>query len=57
MQTNAVFVEGGVESGQLSFVTNRAYLEEVNELRSKLKVVDPRYIRQFADEFEDMLNG
>lgn len=57
VQTNAVFVEGGIQSGQLSFVTNRAYLEEVNELRSKIKVVDPRYIRQFADEFEDMLNG
>jgi len=57
LQTNAVFVEGGVASGQLSYQSNRAYLEDTNELRSKLKVVDPKYIRQFADEFEDMLNG
>ena len=57
MQTNAVFIEGGVASGQLSYQSNRAYLEEVNEARSKIKVVDPKYIRQFADEFEDMLNG
>ncbi len=57
VQTNAVFVEGGVQSGQLSYQSNRAYLEEVNEARSKIKVVDPKYIRQFADEFEDMLNG
>jgi len=57
LQTNAVFIEGGVQSGQLSYDTNRAYLENTNELRSKLKVVDPKYIRQFADEFEDMLNG
>lgn len=57
IQTNAVFVEGGIQEGQLSYVTNRAYLEEVNESRSKLRVIDPKYIRQFADEFEDMLNG
>ena len=57
VQTNAVFIEGGVQSGQLSYQSNRAYLEEVNEARSKIKVVDPKYIRQFADEFEDMLNG
>ena len=57
LQTNAVFIEGGVASGQLSYQSNRAYLEEVNEARSKIKVVDPKYIRQFADEFEDMLNG
>ena len=57
MQTNAVFVEGGVQSGQLSYVSNRAYLEEINENRSRLRVIDPAYISQFADEFERVLNA
>lgn len=56
IQTNAVFIEGGVQSGQLSYQTNRSYLEESNDYRSKLRVVDPKYITQFADEFERVLN-
>ena len=56
IQTNAVFIEGGVQSGQLSYQSNRAYLEEKNDSRSQLRVVDPKYITQFADEFERVLN-
>ena len=57
VQTNAVFVEGGVQAGQLSYQSNRAYLEETNDARSKIRVIDPQYVAQFADEFQRMLRN
>jgi len=57
VQTNAVFVQGGVQSGQLSYQTNRSYLEESNENRSRLKVIDPKYVTQFADEFQRLIQN
>ena len=57
IQTNAVFIEGGVQSGQLSYQSNRAYLEEKNDSRSKIRVIQPEYVTQFADEFQRMLRN
>ena len=57
IQTNAVFIEGGVQSGQLSYQSNRAYLEEKNDARSKIRVIQPEYVTQFADEFQRMLRN
>jgi len=57
VQTNAVFVQGGVQSGQLSYQTNRSYLEESNENRSRLRVIDPKYVTQFADEFQRLIQN
>ena len=57
VQTNAVFIEGGVQSGQLSYQSNRSLLEEKNDARSKIRVIQPEYVTQFADEFQRMLRN
>jgi len=54
--TNAIFIEGGESSSNLSYQTNRSYVTELNEERSRIRVVDPAYIDRFADEFERILN-
>ena len=54
--TNAQFIQGGEPSSNLSFQTNRSYVNELNEERSRIRVVDPAYIDRFADEFEKILN-
>tara|TARA_A100001011_G_scaffold398375_1_gene502578 strand:- start:16785 stop:17600 length:816 start_codon:yes stop_codon:yes gene_type:complete len=55
--TNAVHIPGGLPDSDLSFVTNRAHEFEKNEQRSKIRYVDPNFIEQFVDEFEELLNG
>lgn len=55
-QTNGEFIQGGEASGTLSYKTNRSYVNELNEKRSKIRVIDPRYIDRFVDEFERLLN-
>ena len=54
--TNAIFIPGGEASGELSFDTNRTYLFNANEARSKIRVIDPKYITQFADKYEAIIN-
>jgi len=54
--TNAIFIPGGEASGELSFDTNRTYLFDANEARSKIRVIDPKYITQFADKYEAIIN-
>tara|TARA_A100001015_G_scaffold320675_1_gene447942 strand:- start:1701 stop:2540 length:840 start_codon:yes stop_codon:yes gene_type:complete len=55
-QTNGEFIQGGAAAGTLSYQTNRSYVNELNETRSRIRVVDPQYIDRFADEFERILN-
>lgn len=55
-QTNGEFIQGGEASGTLSYKTNRSYVNELNEKRSKIRVIDPTYIDRFVDEFERLLN-
>ena len=54
--TNADFVPGGEPAGLLSFQSNRAYVNEINEKRSRIRVVAPEYIDKFVDEFERLIN-
>lgn len=54
--TNAIFVQGGEAASNLSFQSNRSFVNELNEKRSRIRVVDPAYIDRFADEFERILN-
>jgi hypothetical protein len=54
--TNAQFIQGGEASSNLSYQTNRSYINELNDKRSSIRVVDPKYIDRFADEFEKLLN-
>lgn len=55
--TNAIFIPGGEPDGELTFQTNRNYLFETNEARSKIRVIDPKYITQFADKYEAIINN
>lgn len=57
MESNNVFIPGGTPPSELEFQTNRSYLFEVNEARSKIKVIDPKYITQFADKYEAIINN
>ena len=57
MESNNVFIPGGTPPSELEFQTNRSYLFEVNEARSQIKVIDPKYITQFADKYEAIINN
>ena len=54
--TNAQFIQGGEASSNLSYVSNRSYVNELNEERSRIRVIDPQFIDKFAEEFEKLLN-
>jgi hypothetical protein len=54
--TNGDFIQGGEAAGLLSFQSNRSYINELNEERSRIRVVAPEYIDRFADEFERLIN-
>ena len=47
---------GGVERSLVSYQSNRDHEYEVNEERSKIRYVDPNYIGQFVDKFEEAIN-
>lgn len=55
--TNAQFIQGGEASSNLSYATNRSYINKLNEERSRIRVIDPAYVDQFAEEFEKLING
>ena len=57
IESNNVFIPGGTPPTELEFQTNRSYLFEVNEARSKIRVIDPKYITQFADKYEAIINN
>jgi hypothetical protein len=40
----------------LDFTTNREYINELNEERSFIRVIQPEYISQFVEQFENTLN-
>ena len=40
----------------ISYVTNQAYMEELNSERSRIRVIAPKYIEQFAEDFEELIN-
>lgn len=54
---NGIFIQGAKAESDLSFISNRAHLEDANESRSKMRVVSPQYISQFVDKFEELLNN
>ena len=54
--TNGDFIQGGEASSNLSYQSNRAYVNELNEQRSRIRVIAPEYIDRFADEFERLIN-
>ncbi len=49
---NDAQIEGGV-----SYVTNEQHIRNLNDHRSKIKIIDPSFILTFIEEFESILNG
>jgi len=49
---NDAQIEGGV-----SYVTNEQHIRNLNDQRSKIKIIDPSFILTFIEEFESILNG
>ena len=54
---NGVFIIGGTPSSDLKYITNREHIETSNEERSNMRVIDPEYISEFVDKFEELLNN
>jgi hypothetical protein len=54
--TNAKFIPGGTPESDLAYQTYRDYEFELNEERSKIRYIDPNYIEQFVNDFEELLN-
>ena len=54
--TNSDQIVGGVSPANLSFVTNRAYLEETNDKNAQIRVVEPAHIDTFIKAFKELLN-
>ena len=54
---NGIFINGGTPENNLSYVSNRAWLENANDERSRMRVIDPQYISQFVDKFEELVNN
>ena len=54
--TNSSHIEGGVATSDLAYQSYRNFEFERNEERSKIRYVDPNYIEQFVNQFEEILN-
>ena len=54
---NGVYIAGATSTADLAYITNRQFIIEQNDIRSRLRVVDPNYIEKFVDTYETVLNG
>ena len=54
-ETNLILQVGSVAAPV--YTSNRNYLFDLNESRSKINIIDPNYIERFAETFEDLING
>ena len=55
--TNSAYISSGVSQNDITFKSNRSVVEEINDERSRIRVIAPSYIEQFADQFETLLNA
>jgi hypothetical protein len=39
------------------YVSNRQSIVDENDRKSQIRVLDPKYVEQFAEEFEAVING
>lgn len=53
----AGFVNDMAVNGGIAYVTNEQHLRNLNDQRSKIKIIDPAYITTFVEEFENILNA
>ena len=61
MENSAVLGSGGAAVGVgggsgLTHVSNRQYLYNQNDQRSKIRVINPSAIGEFVDKFEKLIN-
>ncbi len=56
--TNRSFIDTteSTPENDLSFVSNRQYVYDLNEKRSKIRVINPKHIGRFVEAFENLLN-
>ena len=54
--TNANHIVGGVDAIHLSFVSNRQYVIDENDEHSLIRYIDPNYIAQFSNQFDELIN-
>ena len=55
--TEELFAESiPTPAGSLGYKSNRQYINELNESRSKIRVINSKYISKFVDEFERLIN-
>lgn len=52
-----VHVQGATPTGGISYISNRQNLIELNDQRSRIRVIDPNYIEKFVNVFGKVLNG
>jgi hypothetical protein len=50
-------VPGGEPRHTCGYVSNRERVIARNDLRSQIRILDPVYIEQFAEEFEEIINA
>jgi len=53
--TNADHITGGKDAYTLSYVTNRAHLEEENDKYSRIRVVAPNSMNDFVRKFKELI--
>ncbi len=51
------YINDSLPEGGVSYITNEQNIRNLNQLRSKIKIIDPGYILTFVEEFENVLNG
>ena len=54
--TNANHIVGGVDALDLSYVSNRQHVIDENDEYSLIRYIDPNYIAQFSNQFDELIN-
>ena len=57
--TNMTFInqeDVATPAASLSYVSNRQYVNDLNEERSRIRVINPNFIGRFIENFESLLN-
>ena len=55
--TVAENVPGGESMNNVSYITNQAYLEQLNFDRAQIRTINSKYIEQFVEDFEELINA
>jgi len=56
--TPKIFIDSplATDNQDLAYTSNREYVNDINEERSLIRVIQPEYISQFVEQFENTLN-